>query len=201
MPDLPPRQAPTLRQMTRDAVRARIADAAIDLFAEHGFDQVTVEQIATSVGISTRSFNRYFPAKEDVVMGGDGVAWGELVSDAFVARPAEEPVWSSLHAAYASMLATSTGPQDRQKLAMRVLISAPTLRARNLEKHLAWAQLLTPLVAARLTGADAEVRAEAIVQASLACLDVALLAWAREDEHRSPSAILQTTFDALSATV
>lgn len=199
MVDSPSPRSPTLRQMTRDAVRARIADAAIDLFAEHGFDHVTVDQIASSVGISTRSFNRYFPAKEDVVMG-EGAAWGELVRDAFAARPAQEPVWSSLQAAYQSMLATSSGQQDRQKLAMRVLVSAPTLRARNLEKHLAWAQMLAPLVAARLTGTDVGVRAEAIVQASLACLDVALITWARDDEHRSAGAILQATFDALSTT-
>jgi AcrR family transcriptional regulator len=184
--------------MTRDAVRARIADAAIDLFAERGFDQVTVDQVAAAVGISTRSFNRYFPSKEDVVMGEATVAWGEYVRDALGARPADEPVWNSLHAAYDKMLAASEGQQARQKVAMRVLISAPTLRARNLEKHLVWAQMLTPLVAARLTGHDALVRAEAIAHASLACFDVALTLWAQPDEDRSPRDILRITFDAVT---
>jgi hypothetical protein len=84
---------------------------------------------------------------------------------------------------------------------MRVLISAPTLRARNLEKHLAWAEMLIPLVTARLTGDDTRLRAETIVQASLACLDVALITWARSEEDRSPSAILRITFDAFTAAV
>ncbi len=196
MADTPTPRNPTLRQMTRDAVRARIADTAIDLFAEHGFDQVTVDQIASTVGISTRSFNRYFSTKEDAVMG-DGLLWGGFVRDALAARPADEPVWSSLCAAYDSMLTTSDAQRDRQKLAMRVLNSAPTLRARNLEKHLAWAQMLTPIVASRLNGSDADVRAEAIVQASLACFDVALVTWARVDEDRSPSTILRLVFDTL----
>jgi transcriptional regulator MftR-like protein len=81
---------------------------------------------------------------------------------------------------------------------MRVLTTAPTLRARHFEKHLAWAQMLTPLVADRLTGPDIDVRAEAIVQASLACLDVALITWAGLDEDRSPRSILSITFDSLS---
>lgn len=187
--------------MTRDAVRARIAETAINLFAEHGFDRVTVDQIAATVGISARSFNRYFPTKEDTVMG-DAAAWGEFVRDAFAARPADEPVWASLCAAFDLMLAESEVDQARQKLTMRVLISAPTLRARNLEKHLAWAQMLVPLVGDRLAGhgTDVDVRAEAIVQASLACFDVALIAWAQPDEERSPRAILRITFDAATFT-
>lgn len=186
--------------MTRDAVRARIADTAIELFAEHGFDRVTVDQIAATVGISARSFNRYFPAKEDTVMG-DAEVGGETVRDAFTARPADEPVWSSLCAAFDLMLATSEADRAQQKLTMRVLISAPTLRARNLEKHLGWARMLVPLVRERLTGHDADVRAEAIVQASLACFDVTLVAWAQADEDRSPRDILRITFDATIFTV
>lgn len=184
--------------MTRDAVRARIADVAIGLFAEHGFDRVTVDQIAAAVGISARSFNRYFPAKEDTVMGG-AETWGEMVRDAFAARPADEPVWASLCAALDRMLAESEADQARQKLMMRVLISAPTLRARNLEKHLAWARMLVPLVRERLTvdDADADVRAEAIVQAGLACFDVALISWAHPGEDRSPRVMLRIAFDAI----
>lgn len=185
----------TLRQMTRDAVRARIADTAVDLFAEHGFDGVTVDQIAAAVGISTRSFNRYFPTKEDAVMG-DAALWGELVRHAFVARSADEPAWVSLGAAYDHMLAVSEADEARQKKTMRVLLSTPTLRARNLEKHLAWARMLVPLVAERMSGDDADVRADAIVQASLACFDVALITWARPEETRPARAILAVALDA-----
>lgn len=195
----PTRRAPTLREMTREAVRARIADTAIDLFAEHGFDQVTVDQIAAAVGISARSFNRYFPTKEDAVMG-DTTAWGELVRDALAARPSDEPAWSSLHAALDALLAVPGTDEDRQKRSMRVLISAPTLRARNLEKHLAWAEQLVPLVAERLDGHDATLRAEALVQAGLACLDVALLTWSQPHETRSPRTILGIAFATLNPT-
>ncbi|WFR71253.1 TetR family transcriptional regulator [Prescottella defluvii] len=49
--------APTsgLRGITREAVRRRISQVAVDLFAERGFDSVTVEQIAAAVGISAEA--------------------------------------------------------------------------------------------------------------------------------------------------
>lgn len=181
--------------MTRDAVRTRIADIAIDLFAEHGFDRVTVDQIATAAGISTRSFNRYFPVKEDTVMG-DAELWGATIRDAFIARPSEESAWDSLHWAFDSMLASSQVDAVREKKMLLVLVGAPTLRARHLEKHQSWAGLLVPLVRERLTGDDTEVRAEAIVHAAMACFDVAVMSWARAEEDRPAREILRIAFDA-----
>ncbi len=190
---------PSLREQTRAAVRAQIAEAALDLFAEHGFDEVTVEQIAAAAGISTRSFNRYFPAKEDAILG-DTEPWGVLVRDTLENRPVNEPVWESLRHAFSALLAMSDMSGERQKRGMRVLNSAPSLRARNLEKHLGWASTLTPIVARRIGGADADLRAYAVVQCAIACFEAALNAWAIAGETRSPDELLALSFGALSGT-
>jgi AcrR family transcriptional regulator len=187
-----------MREIARDAVRSRISEVAIDLFDEHGFENVTVEQIAASAGISARSFHRYFTAKEDAVIA-EPVGWGEYVRDQFAERPADEPVWDGLRAAYESLLAMPGRDDARGKRAMRVLGSTPTLRARNLEKHLVWARLLTPLVAERIGGPDAVLRAVAIVQASLSCFDIALTNWALDGTSTEPVTLLRTAFNALAA--
>lgn len=83
--------------MTRDMVRQRLADVAIDPFVERGFECVTVKQVAAAAGISVRSVHRYFPAKEDMVVG-TLAAYGSSVRDALELRPAGESVMESLHA-------------------------------------------------------------------------------------------------------
>ena len=52
------------RQRTHDAVSA----AAIALFLEHGFDRVSVADIAAAAEISKPTLFRYFPSKEDLVL-------------------------------------------------------------------------------------------------------------------------------------
>lgn len=190
---------PSLREIGRDAVRARITEIALDLFAEHGFDQVTVDQIATAAGMSGRTFHRYFPAKEDVVVG-EPEQWGEFVRDAFAARPADEPVWDSLLASFEAFIGflAESGRVQRGKFAMRVLVSTASLRARNLEKHQLWGRMLVPLVAARLPDdGDTALRAEIIVQAALACLDVAFTTWANVDDDTTISELLERSFGML----
>ena len=183
-----------LRAITRESVRAHVAEVAIDLYAHRGFDNVTVEEVAAAAGISTRSFHRYFPAKEDTVIGDPG-PWGEFVRDEFAARSAEEPLWRSLHASFDALLRAGGKQGERQKRGLRVLTSTASLRSRHIEKHLLWEGMLTPLVEARLPGLDAALRARVIVQASIVCFDVALAAWAVAGEKRSPRELLAATFD------
>lgn len=188
---------PSLREISRDAVRTRITEIALGLFAEHGFDQVTVDQIAAAAGISGRTFHRYFPAKEDVVIGEPGHG-GELVRAALADRPHDEPVWESLRASFDAVVSLSTRSfgEARGKLALHVLGSTASLRARNVEKHLLWARMLTPLVQERL-GDDDALRAEVLVQAALACFDVAVTTWADTDDDTSPSELLGRSFATL----
>lgn len=194
---------PSLREISRDAVRARITEVALDLFAEQEFDQVTVEQIAAAAGMSARTFHRYFPAKEDVVVG-EPERWGEFVRDAFAARPADEPVWDSLLASFEAFigLLAQDGRVQRGKVGMRVLVSTASLRARNLEKHQLWGRMFLPLVQARLAdGEDTALRAEIIVQAALACLDVAFTTWANVDDDTTITELLARSFAMLQPRV
>ena len=46
--------------------KLRIVEAALDLFARHGFDAVRVEQIAAAVGIKAPSLYKHFRSKQDI---------------------------------------------------------------------------------------------------------------------------------------
>jgi AcrR family transcriptional regulator len=56
-----------LRGRKRAASRAQTVDVALRLFAEHGFDRVTVVDICAAADIAPRTFFRYFPTKDDVL--------------------------------------------------------------------------------------------------------------------------------------
>jgi AcrR family transcriptional regulator len=58
---------PNVRERNRVDNRAATIDAALALFAAHGFDHVTVADICAAAGIGRRTFFRYFATKDDVL--------------------------------------------------------------------------------------------------------------------------------------
>lgn len=79
-------QPNSLLARKQQLVRSAILDAAIDLFAEKGFDQTTVEEIAQAAGVSRRSFFRYFSSKNDL-MGENMVLYANALREAVAAFP------------------------------------------------------------------------------------------------------------------
>jgi AcrR family transcriptional regulator len=71
---------------------------ALRLFEERGFDQVTVDEIASAAHISARTFYRYFPAKEDVLQVKIDRT-SEALRVALAARPVDEAPLHSLRLA------------------------------------------------------------------------------------------------------
>src|ERR1041384_7757078 len=59
---------PGLRERKRQRTHAAISEAAIGLFLRHGYDQVSVAQVAEAAEVSRRTLFAYFPAKEDLVV-------------------------------------------------------------------------------------------------------------------------------------
>lgn len=171
----------TAWERQRASVRDEIIRTAIDLFLRQGFDSTTIDQVVEHVGVSRRSFFRYFGTKEDVVLG-DLVARGAVIAEALAARPAGEEPWDAIRAAFQAADETSTTDSGSALALGRMLFDTPSLLARHLEKRLHWQDALVPLMAARLPDTDdRDLRARAIVASALTCLDAAARAWVRSD--------------------
>ncbi|MER5466746.1 helix-turn-helix domain-containing protein [Streptomyces sp. NPDC002668] len=69
-----------LRETKKQQTRTAIADAALELFREHGFDQVTVAEVARHAGVSTNTVFNYFPAKEDLFFDRQTEVEGQLAT-------------------------------------------------------------------------------------------------------------------------
>ncbi|RAS67169.1 TetR family transcriptional regulator [Lentzea atacamensis] len=174
-------EKPGLRERTRQAVRTQLMAVAWGLFVEQGYDATTVDEIAAAVGMSQRSFFRYFSSKEDVVLV-KFEAVGAMLADVLANRPAEEDAWTALRRAFDVIV----GPTERDPrhglVLLRITSQAPALRARVLEEQTNWQELLAPLVARRMQQpAGGDLGPTALTAAALACLVVANAAWLRVD--------------------
>ena len=58
---------PTLTERRHQQIRAEIAEAAIGLFADRGFDAVTMDDVAEASGASRRTVYRHFSTKGDLM--------------------------------------------------------------------------------------------------------------------------------------
>lgn len=80
-------EQPSRRERKSEETRTRIFQAAMQLFAQHGFPNVTVEQITEAADVGKGTFFNYFPTKEHIL-----VAMAEVKKDlvASAAREARE---------------------------------------------------------------------------------------------------------------
>ncbi|WP_037901313.1 TetR family transcriptional regulator [Streptomyces sp. NRRL S-350] len=84
-----------LRERKKERTRQAISEAAIALFLEHGFDQVSVADVAAAAEVSKPTLFSYFPTKEDLVVH-RFADHQEQAADVVRTRPAGEPVLDAL---------------------------------------------------------------------------------------------------------
>lgn len=119
------------RERRRVRTMREIQGEALRLFESHGYSETTIDQIAEASDISPRTFFRYFPTKEDVVLWDEyDAVIGELLAE----RPPDEPIGETLRAVTRSAIEGLYRHDPERLLARdRLLFSEPALRARFLE--------------------------------------------------------------------
>src|SRR5690349_21961346 len=72
--------------------RSRLEEAALDLYAERGFERATVAEIAARAGVTERTFFRHFADKREVLFGGENTLHELLVLAVAGAPEAASPI-------------------------------------------------------------------------------------------------------------
>src|SRR5882672_6990293 len=126
-----------VRERTQAAIRRELAEAALRLFTERGFAETTAREIAAAVGVSERTFFRYFTSKEDVVLGVLDEL-GVALADRLAARPADEPPFVALRRSFDLMTETLTSDPEWSLAMLHLTHQVPALRGRQVEKQDLW---------------------------------------------------------------
>jgi len=188
---------PDRRERKRTRTRLMIQAEALRLFAERGYAETTVEQIADAAAISPRTFFRYFPTKEDVVL------WDEydpVALELLDARPVDEPPARTMRAIIRQTLAGLLG-RDREQLLARVRLmrSVPELRARFLDTQASGHELLAELYARHRSRETNLLELRVTAAALVAAVTIALDEWQRGDGKGDLLALVDDAFRALAA--
>ncbi|MFD1544125.1 TetR family transcriptional regulator [Nonomuraea guangzhouensis] len=125
---------PGLRERKKQRTHTAISEAAVELFLRHGFDQVSVAQVAEAAEVSRRTLFAYFPAKEDLVVHRFADHEAEL-GQVVRARPAGMAPLEALRVRYLDALARRdpiTGLNDLPPIVAlyRMVLETPALVAR-----------------------------------------------------------------------
>jgi len=128
---------------------AEIEQAAFRLFAERGFEETTLDDIAEAVGVSRRTLFRYYASKNDI-------PWGQFdqTLDAFRLllrqQPEDLPLWDAVHRAVRLF---NTFPDDAQPPhveRMRLILRTPALQAHSVLRYADWRHVIEDYVVERL---------------------------------------------------
>ena len=145
--------------------QGRLVAAALELFAERGYDLTTVADVAERAGVTERTFFRYFTDKREVLFGA-GQAWeDQIIAGIEDAGPSLAP----LDVVAAGLVAGASLLDERRAFAVRraaVLAATPSLQERELLKMTKLADGITLTLGKRgVADFDARLAAETGVAA------------------------------------
>ena len=142
-----------LRERHKQETRQAISDVATGMFADRGFDDVTIAQVAAAAGVAKMTVTNYFPRKEDLVFDrADAIVRG--LADVIAAREPGESMLAAICRDFAERVARADVTLGLSSPAFaRMIENSPALTSRGLEMIYQREQALGDAIAAE-TGVD-----------------------------------------------
>ena len=175
---------------------------ALDLFEAHGFDRVTVDDIAAGANVSPRTFFRYFGSKEAVLFA-DQEHLLSVMREAISSRPPDEHPLLALRGAL--IVATEHTAQHRDDHLRRARLARDGAAITTYQRAVlqpAWEEMLAESLAQRL-GTDPLVdpRPRLFAGVAIAVMSAAGVMWLASDGEDDVVLVLHAAFDALDRAV
>jgi AcrR family transcriptional regulator len=188
-----------LRERKKLRNRRALADAALRLFTERGFDATTLEELADEAEVSKSTFSRIFPAKEAPGIEAEAELW-----TAYLATLAERQlsglVLEELHEALAETIEGLDPGWVERFVATRRLIAAEPALIRYVEHYRAEIkEQVATLLAAKLGLGPDDLRPHLLVEITVTAFSMTGRRWLYKEGQRDRAALLDGLADAIKA--
>ena len=174
-----------------------LSRVALKLFANNGFDQTTMDDVAAALGLARRTVFRYVASKNDLV-------WGDFdwvlrrLEDEFAATDPKAPLAIALRDA---VVASNTYPDEvlpELRLRLTLITTVPALQAHSMLRYAEWREVVARFAARRLRRSSDHLVPQAIGYAALAASTSAFAHWVQHPE-KDLLKLLRRSYDLLAA--
>jgi AcrR family transcriptional regulator len=173
--------------------RGRLAQAALALYAERGFEQTTVAEIAARAGLTERTFFRHFADKREVLFYGMEMA-RDLLVRAVADAPASATPMDAVGAALEAVSAMLQENPERVRLRDAIVSGNAELRERELIKLAAFASAMGSALRDRGIG---EPTASLAAETGVAVFKIAFARWISEPGQPDLPGIFRESMEEL----
>ncbi|MEU6720518.1 TetR family transcriptional regulator [Nonomuraea sp. NPDC046802] len=185
--------------MSTQPIRHRLAEAAVTLFDDNGYDETTVDDIAARAGVSRSTFFRYYRSKEDAIFPDHDTLLARI--DARLRASTADTAIVAITDAVRIVLAHYVDDAEVSLRRYRLVREVPALRDREIASVARYQRLFREFVGAWLGDSpDAGLRAELMAASVVAAHNQVLRGWLRAGGTYDPSGPLDHALGYVIAT-
>lgn len=162
----------------RTTSRDEIQRIALQLFATQGFDETTLDDVASAVGVSRRTLFRYYPSKNDLV-------WGEFskhlrgLREQLAGAAPDDAIMDVLCRALVAFNDYGDDELPELRIRLSLITSVPTLQGHSMLRYREWCDVIAEFVAARLGCEVDDHRPQVVAHAALGTAMATYRHWIR----------------------
>jgi AcrR family transcriptional regulator len=180
--------------------RQALIDAALDLVATHGYDAITTDDIANAAAVSPRTFFRYFPTKESVLLFGED-DFVRSFAGVYLAQPSGVGEFAAISASFVSLAPGVVGLHRRIRLYHKALASSHILRGQEQLQFEKNVDEVARAIARRRGRRRSDVESALLAGVSMTILNATIVEWAAGSTRVDLAKLLSQRFALLTTLV
>ncbi|KJE19935.1 transcriptional regulator, TetR family [Frankia torreyi] len=193
----PVRARPAAWSEHKARVRQALVDAALELFAEQGYESTSTEQVAARAGVSARTFFRYFATKESVLFFGEDDYIRSFVG-VYLAQPESLSEFQAMRAAFVTLAPGVARLRERIRLYHVAVASSFLLRGKEHDNQQGNRALVARAVATRRGLAQPDESCELLAAIGILAEQRAMQRWLQGAPSRSLGSYVTAEFATLA---